>query len=222
MTAGEETVLRLVIVGAGGHGRELLDIVEAMNAVRPTFEFVGFLDDGPGPWDRVQRRGASVLGSVDRLADFDAHYAIGIGPPEDRCRIDAIATESGSEAATLVHPQATVASDLRAGPGLVMAAGSRITTNVTVGRHVHLNLNATLSHDCEVGSYSVLNPGANVSGEVSLGESVVVGSGAVIRESCRVGDGTVIGAGAVVITDLPSDSTAVGVPARVIDRSPRA
>ena len=66
----------------------------------------------------------------------------------------------------------------------------------------------------------MLNPGAHVSGEVSLGESVVVGSGAVVREGCTVGDGTVIGAGAVVVTDLPADSTAVGVPAKVIDGSP--
>ena len=72
---------------------------------------------------------------VERLADLDAHYAIGIGPPEARRRLDGIATGSGSEAATLVHPQATIASDVRAAPGLVMAAGSRITTNVTVGRH---------------------------------------------------------------------------------------
>ena len=222
MTGTDGAATRLVIIGAGGHGRELLDIVEAMNAVRPTFEFVGFLDDGPGPWDRVERRGASVLGPVEQLADFDSRYAIGIGPPETRRRIDEIATGSGFEAATLVHPQATMAADVRTAPGLVMAAGSRITTNVTVGRHVHLNLNATLSHDCEVGSYSVLNPGAHVSGDVSLGESVVVGSGAVVRESCRVGNGTVIGAGAVVITDLPADSTAVGVPAKVIHRNPRA
>ena len=209
-----------MIIGAGGHGRELLDIVEAVNAVSPTFEFLGFLDDGPGPWDRVERRGASVLGPVGRLTDLDALYAIGIGAPEDRCRIDKFATESGCEAATLVHPQATVASDVRAAPGLVMAAGSRITTNVTVGHHVHLNLNATLSHDCEVGSYSVLNPGAHVNGEVVLGASVVVGSGAVVREGCSVGDGTVIGAGAVVIANLPADSTAVGVPAKVIGRNP--
>ena len=217
---GEGTLIRLVIIGAGGHGRELLDIVEAINAVCPTFDFVGFLDDGPGPWARVERRGASVLGPVDRLAHIDAEYAIGIGSPEVRRRFDELAAGSGCEATTLIHPQATVASDLLAAPGLVMAAGSRITTNVTVGRHVHLNLNATLSHDCEVGSYSLLNPGAHVNGEVVLGESVVVGSGAFVREGSRVGAGTVIGAGAVVITDLPPDSTAVGVPAKVIDRSP--
>ena len=220
MTGAEGTLTRLLIIGAGGHGRELLDIVEAVNAARPTFDFLGFLDDGPGPWALVGRRDASVLGPVDRLADLDAQYAIGIGSPEARCRIDEQATRSGAEAATLVHPQATAASDVRTAPGLVMAAGSRITTNVTVGRHVHLNLNATLSHDCEVGSYSVLNPGAHVNGGVGLGASVVVGSGAVVREGCRVGDGTVIGAGAVVITDLPAGVTAVGVPARVIDRSP--
>ena len=210
---------RLVIIGAGGHGRELLDIVEAVNAVSPTFEFLGFLDDGPGPWERVERRGATVLGPVGRLTDLDAQYSIGIGSPEDRCRIDGFATESDCQGATLVHPQATITSDVRAALGLVMAAGSRITTNVTVGRHVHLNLNATLSHDCEVGSYSVLNPGAHVSGDVVLGESVVVGSGAVVREGRKVGDRTVIGAGAVVITNLPADSTAVGVPAKVIDRN---
>ena len=204
VTTGEGSVIRLVIIGAGGHGRELLDIVEAINVVRPTFEFVGFLDDGPGPWDRVQRRGASVLGPVDRLAESTPTTPSASARP----RTGAASTRSppgpAAEAATLVHPQATIASDVRAAPGLVMAAGSRITTNVTVGRHVHLNLNATLSHDCEVGSYSMLNPGAHVSGEVGLGESVVVGSGAVVREGCRVGNGTVIGAGAVVLTDLPA------------------
>ena len=99
-----------------------------------------------------------MLGPVDP-ARFDAYYVIGIGLP----RTGAALTRSPPHPALrpdVVHPQATIASDVRAAPGLVMAAGSRITTNVTVGRYVHLNLNATLSHDCEVGSYSMLNPGA--------------------------------------------------------------
>lgn len=208
----------LVIVGAGGHGREVLDVVEAMNATKPVYELLGFLDDTGGDPEVLGRRGVAVLGGIDALRSVDALYLIGIGAADARRRIDGRASSWGREAAVAVHPDATVGSDVAMGPGCVIAAGARVTTNVRLGRHTHLNLNCTVAHDCRLGDYVTVSPGANVSGRVLLEDDVTVGAGAVIRERVVVHTGTVVGAGAVVVRDLPEFVTAVGVPATPVAR----
>lgn len=204
----------LVIVGAGGHGRETLDIVEAINAVEPTWAFAGFVDDGEVIADRLERRDASLLGTTKILADTDPRYVIGIGSPAVRAKLDEQLTAWGRTAATLIHPAATVASDNRISDGVLLAAGARVTTNVTLGRHVHLNVNAVVSHDCVVGNYTTLSPGVLVNGDVRLGEGVFLGTGAIITPGITIGDHAVIGAGAVVVRDVPPGVTVRGVPAR--------
>ena len=135
------------------------------------------------------------------LADTDPRYVIGIGSPAVRAKLDEQLTAWGRTAATLIHPAATVASDNRIGDGVLLAAGARVTTNVTLGRHVHLNVNAVVSHDCVVGDYTTLSPGALVNGDVPLGtEGVFLGTGAIITPGITIGDHAVIGAGAVVVT----------------------
>ena len=204
----------LVIVGAGGHGRETLDIVEAINAVEPTWAFADFVDDGEVIADRLERRDASLLGTTKILADTDPRYVIGIGSPAVRAKLDEQLTAWGRTAATLIHPAATVASDNRISDGVLLAAGARVTTNVTLGRHVHLNVNAVVSHDCVVGDYTTLSPGALVNGDVRLAEGVFLGTGAIITPGITIGDHAVIGAGAVVVRDVPPGVTVRGVPAR--------
>src|SRR5712692_9752308 len=94
----------LVIVGAGGHGREVLDVVEAINSRSPTFMFLGFLDDNPPDEATLDRRNARILGTTDNLAKLDAEYLIGIGSAEARRRIDGLATSYGRRAAIAIHP----------------------------------------------------------------------------------------------------------------------
>lgn len=206
----------LVIVGAGGHGRETLDIVEALAGDDAPWNFLGFADDGRGVADRLARRHASIVGSVAALEHLDAAVVIGIGDSSTRAEMDALLTGWGRESATLVHPLASVASDNRIAPGVVIAAGARVTTNVTLGRHVHLNVNAVVSHDCSVGDHTTLSPGVCLNGEVVIGAGVFLGTGAIVTPGCSIGDGAVIGAGAVVVGDVAPDTTMVGVPARAV------
>lgn len=206
----------LVIIGTGGHGREALDIVDAVNRVDPTYDFLGFLDDRDANDAFLACRGAVRLGSPAQLQRLEAEYVVGIGSTAARRRLDALGRELGRTAAVLVHPAATVGSDVSIGPGVLLAAGARVTTHVTLGRHVHLNLNASISHDCAVGDYVTLSPGCAVSGNVVLEEGSYLGTGAVALPGVRVGAGTYVGAGAVVVDDLPAGVTAVGVPARPI------
>ncbi len=204
----------LVIVGAGGHGRETLDIVEAVNAVEPTWTFLGFVDDGPEAPERIERRGAAVLGPIERLADHPTSYALGIGASETRAGLDDQLTAWGAEAVSLIHPRASLGADNRLGPGVLLAAGARVTTNVTLGRHVHLNVNAVVSHDCVVGDHATLSPGVHLNGEVTIGDRAFLGTGAIVLPGCRVGHDALVGAGAVVTTDVAAGACVKGVPAR--------
>ena len=107
-------------------------------------------------------------------------YVIGIGDPAARRRIDEHASALGLEPATLVHPSSTVGSDVVLGPGTILTAGVRVTTNVRTGRHVHLNLNSTVTHDCVLEDYVTVSPGANISGNVVLHEGATIGTGAAV------------------------------------------
>lgn len=204
----------LVIIGAGGHGRETLDIVEAINAQSSTFDFLGFVDDRCDNESLVAARGARIIGTVDSLRGLDARYVIGVGSGKIRERLDQRLSEWGLEAAILVHPAATLGAVVAFGPGVVVAAGARITTHVTLGRHAHINVNASVSHDCRIGNFVTVNPGVTVSGNVSIGEGTMMGAGSTVIQNRTIGRWVTVGAGAVVVSDLTDGVTAVGVPAR--------
>ena len=204
----------LIIVGAGGHGRETLDIVEAINAVEPTWAFKGFVDDDVELFTGlIDRRSAKLLGTTDALS-ADSRFVIAIGSSSVRAKVDARIMMAGCTARALVHPRATVGPDNRLGAGVLIAAGAHVTNNVTLGRHVHLNVGTIVSHDCVVGQYTSLAPGVILNGNVHVGEQVLLGSGAIVTPGVTIGDHAVIGAGSVVVRDVPEGVTVKGVPGR--------
>ncbi len=207
-----------MIIGAGGHGREVLDVVNAINAVEPTFKMIGFLADRDGAHEPLIRQPVGIIGPTSLLETLDADYIVAIGNPDARAEIDQRCMRMGRSSPVLIHPGAGVGSDVHLGPGSVVMAGARITTNLVAGRSLQVNVNATISHDARIGNYVTISPGCNISGNVELADSVYLGTGCVIIPGVRIGAKTMVGAGAVVVNDLPSDITAVGVPAKPLVR----
>jgi sugar O-acyltransferase (sialic acid O-acetyltransferase NeuD family) len=205
----------LVIIGGGGFAREVIDVVEALNRDAVAWDLIGFAADEYYDEEEMKARQCRFLGEVEpTLRTVDAEYVIGIGNGEARRTIDAIASAAGRRAAVLIHPQSSTGHDVQIGPGSVVTAGARITTHVSLGRHVHVNLNATIGHDAVIHDYVTLNPGVNVSGRVHIQQAVTMGTGSSVIERISIGAGTVVGAGATVVRDLPPGVTAVGTPAR--------
>lgn len=204
----------LVIVGAGGFGRECLDIVLALNAAGAAIDVLGFTDDGEIDASLLGRLGTEQIGTVAETPDHGTRFVIAIGSGAVRETIDQLLGAAGMTAPVLVHPQATLGSDCRVSGGTILNAGARVTTNITLGRHVQIHANATVGHDAVLGDYVSVFPGATVSGSVVLGAGVTVGTGANVLPGVRVGAGSFIGAGAVVVDDVEPAATMVGVPAR--------
>ena len=211
---------KLVIIGAGGFGREVLDVIEALNSAPTTsgdgeFEVVGFLDDGSPDPSTLAPYGVEHLGPVAELETMspDVGYVIGIGSPAVRRTIDERFMPLRTSPA-LVHPAATYSRAVIFGPGTVVCAGVRLTNNITLGRHVHLNINSTVGHDARLGDYATVSPLVAISGNVTLDEEVMIGTGVTLNPGVSVGRKAVIGSGAAVLSDVEAGVTAVGVPAK--------
>lgn len=208
----------LVIIGCGGFGREVHDVVEAINELDPTWDLLGYVDDGPEPINvsRLESRNSRVLGGTDWLiaAGQEVQFVIGIGTGKSRRVIDERLSSVGLTAATLVHPAATLGHDVRIGPGSVICAGVRATTNISLGRHVHLNINATVGHDCTLEDYVTIHPLVAISGGVQIGRESMMGTHSAVLQNLSIGAGATVGAGAVAVRDVPPDTIVKGIPAR--------
>ena len=204
----------LVIVGAGGLGREVAALVEARNEQSPTWTLRGFVDDDEDLQNTSILR-YPVLGPVDWLSQQeDLSFVVAIGDGTARHDIAAQLADAPIRPAPLLHPSVSVHRTTSVGSGAILCARASPTVNVQIGPHVVIDQHCTVGHDSTLTSFVTLHPGARVSGSVHLEPGVTMGAGSVVLPDTRIGAGTTVGAGAVVTEDLPADCTAVGVPAR--------
>lgn len=208
----------LHIVGAGGFGREVADIVDAINAVSPTWRTLLYIDDAPDESNRakVQHRGSRIVGSVqDVLADHSpGPFVVAVGLPDIRARIVALFERAGWTPTTLVHPSSAVSRTAELGSGSVVAAYAAVGADVLVGRHVHIDRAAQVGHDTVIGDFTTIHPSAVISGDCSLGAGVRIGTTATVLPGIAVGERAFVGAAACVVRPVQPGATVSGVPAR--------
>lgn len=201
----------IVIVGAGGMGREALAWVRDSY---PHGEVLGYLDDGIPVGDPVCD--LAVLGATDWITDQDIAAVIAIGSPARREQVVARLEHAGVPLLTVVHPTAYI------GPGVVLGAGTIVCPNVTLTRDVRVGVSAILNYGCQVGhdsaigDFALIAPGVALAGNVTVGDGAWVGIGASVIEGVTVGAWSTIGAGSAVIRNVPGGATAVGVPCRPV------
>lgn len=209
---------RVVIIGAGGHAREVLDILLACRANGDDIEPLGFIDENPDNHGQTLD-GFPVLGDFAWFKGVDRDEVAvicAVGTPRACRRLAQQAASLGLRFASAISPQACISPHARIGRGVMIFPNVIVNTRAVIGDHVILNVAATVSHDTIMGDFCNINPGAHLAGNVTVGEGCYIGMGTNVIQNITIGSWSVIGAGAVVIRDIPPHVTAVGVPARVI------
>ncbi len=206
----------LLLVGAGGLGRETAELVRAINSVEPVWDLVGFLDDDP----RLEGTAVAtlpVLGPVALAEGADAAVAVCTARPAVGCSRPALVERLSLPAErrpSLVHPAAWLAPSTTMGAGCLVLAGVVATADVAIGAHVVLMPQVVLTHDDVVDDYASLASGVRLGGGVHVAAEGYLGAGALIREGVAIGSQALIGMGSVVLEDVPAGEVWAGVPAR--------
>lgn len=207
----------LVLVGAGGFGRETAELVRALNHVSPRFDLLGFVDDAEA-FTGEQRVGLPILGTTDWLHDHDAvSVVVCVGRPSAidlrRRVVERLGLDAG-RFATLVHPAAIMPSSVSVGCGTVIHATCVCTADVRIGRHVQMMPGVVLTHDDDVDDFVTLGAGARLAGSVTVRAGAYIGSAASVRENLNIGRDSMVGMGSVVTVPVPTGEIWVGNPAR--------
>lgn len=202
---------RVVILGAGNLGQQMVGLAEAIEAETSQYRLIGFLDPGV---TETEVWGIPVLGDDSLLPSLTASYVLGVGLPSLRRKLDTLAHEAGRAPASLIHPDARIGKYASVGPGAVMFETSQVLAGASVGRHGTMAINTFVAHHAEVGDYVVMAGSSSVGARAHVGDEVILGIGSIILGDVTVGDRAVVGAGAVVTKDVKPDTCVVGVPAR--------
>lgn len=204
--------MSVLVVGAGGHAKVVLATLYDLG-----IDVEGVLDDA-----RVSAigeiLGVPIIGPISLLSEQPARAVLAIGSNAVRQRLAASLVEV--EWLTLVHPRAVVHESVTLGSGTVVFAGAVLQPDTVVGRHVIVNTGATIDHDGRIVDFAHVAPGAHLSGGVTVGEGGFLGVGACAVPDITIGAWGIVGAAAAVVQDLPSNVTAVGVPAMPIKERP--
>jgi sugar O-acyltransferase (sialic acid O-acetyltransferase NeuD family) len=205
-----------LIIGAGGHGKVVADILRSGTLYRP----IGFVDADPKLADtRVSL--LPVFGAIHLLGRLVTQHRIGaviiaIGDNRARASYARAVDDLRLPLINAVHSSAVVSPTATLGRNVVIAANAVVATEARIGDFSIVNTAATVDHECEIATAVHICPGAHLAGRVRVDADAFIGLGAQIIQCLKIGSSAVIGAGAVVLQDIPPGATVVGVPARVI------
>lgn len=207
----------IVIVGAGGLGKDIQWVLERINSRGAVWNIAGYIDDAIAPGTLVDDR--PILGTVDWLAGCDRETAVVCAVANAKTRRRIIRKLEQNKRLTfpnIIDPSVVMSGRVAMGRGNVMLAGNIVSVDIRIGDFCIINAACTVGHDDILHSYVTLYPGVNVSGCVEICEETEIGTGSHIIQGLRINSGVIAGAGAVIIHELPPECTAVGNPAKPV------
>lgn len=208
----------IAIIGSGGLAREVRWLIEECNKNQNRWNILGWISkEEPG----TIIAGLPVLGDDDWLVEHDApiDVAVSVGSGALRKKIVSYLRKNPAISfPVIVSPTAELSDSVMLGEGSIITSKCILTVDMTIGEFFFCNLACTVGHDCVFENYVTLNPGVNVSGNVTLKECVTIGTGTAIIQGLTIGENTIVGAGASVVRDIPANCTAVGVPAKPLEK----
>ena len=215
---------KVVIIGAGGFGREMLDIFERQ-ADPEEYDVLGYIVQSQYGKPGEMVHGKPILGDFDWL---EAHskevYAIcSLGAPHHRRRLVELASRTGARFCTVIEKSTAerrLARETTIGDGCLISIDCRISSQVQIGNHVQINADVLIGHNAILKDFVTVSPGALIGGNVTIEEGAFVGMGAIIIEKITVGAWSVVGAGTTIVNDVPANTTVVGVAGKVIKTRP--
>lgn len=194
------------ILGVGGHAKVVIEAaIKSGNIISSVFD-----DDTSTHGSDFE--GYKVKGSINSTLQGQAIIAIG----NNEVRKTISNKLSNVKWKSVIHPTAVISEDIEIGEGTVVMAGVIIQPGSSIGRHCIINTGTCIDHDCKIGDFTHIAPNCGIAGGVTIGEGTFIGIGTSITQYLKIGEWTTVGAGSVVIKDLPSNCTAVGVPAKPI------
>jgi sugar O-acyltransferase (sialic acid O-acetyltransferase NeuD family) len=210
-------VKRLLIVGAGGFGREILKWLHDIRQNQAAdWEIGGFLDSNPHALDGFNVAHPIIADPLHYQPAPDDRFVCAIGSPTTKLRLCRHLKTQGAQFLTLAHPTAIIGPACTIGEGCLFCPGAIVTGFATLGDFVTLNVYATVGHDARIGDGCTLSGHADVTGFARLGEGVFLGSHAVVLPSASVGDYAIVGASSAVVRSARARTTVMGVPAKQI------
>lgn len=206
---------RIVIIGAGGFGREMLSWLKEFEE-SDRYELIGFLDKDRRALDNYNIDYPILSDPETYEPKANELFVCAVGNPKVKLLLCRDLKSRGGEFLKFIHPTAVVGSEASIGEGTVLCPGAVVTSNAVIGSFVTLNVHASIGHDAVIGDGCTLSGHCDVTGFASLGEGVFMGTHAAVLPKAVVGDYAVVGAGSIVLKKVRPNATVFGVPAKQI------
>ncbi|WP_368657371.1 acetyltransferase [Metabacillus halosaccharovorans] len=204
--------MNIVIIGTGGHSKVVKDII----LLNRNIQIVGYLDDKFEDYFIEDKIFYGPISAYQFLIDKfdDIKFIVAIGHNQTRKRIVNKLNLEEHLYMTPIHPSAIISPSASLGIGTVVMANTVINADAVIGDHVIVNTASIIEHDNKIYDFAHVSPNATLAGNVQIGQGVHIGAGANLIPNVRIGDWSTIGAGATVINSIPSNTTAIGIPAK--------
>lgn len=203
---------KIVLIGAGGFGKEVLQTILDCENESKMFEILGFIDDNKKLWGKTICD-LKVLGGSDWFEkNTDVGCVICIGDGDIRKKITKRLSKLNLSYPSIVHPSVLKSKFSKIGDGVIIQGFSYIMPDVVIGNHVHINMSCTIAHDTKIENFTTISTGVHINGTCLISEGSFLGSGSVIIDEIKIGPWSKIGAGAVMINNAISKQTYVGIP----------